>query len=39
MLVVENSNSIQTLCSHTQSIEAFSIRIYDIMTENENNID
>ena len=35
----ENSNSVQILCSHTQSIEAFSIKIYDFMTENENKID
>ena len=35
----ENSNSIQILWSHAQSIEAFSIRIYDIMAENENKID
>ena len=32
----ENSNSIEILSSHTQSI---SIRIHDIMTKNEDKID
>jgi hypothetical protein len=34
----EYSNSIQILFSLTRSIEVFSIKIYDIMTKNENKI-
>lgn len=34
-----DENSIQILCSHTLSIEAYSMKIYDIMSKKEEKVD